>query len=370
MKTSTKVILFAAFAVALAIGAYVFRKPTGATSTTPIVVLIPETGPAAEYARYSRMGFDLGVAAAKRQGLPNLELVYADTKSNPKDGLSALQQALVSQKPVLVISLLSSVTKAIAPVMAEQGVPVIANAVAAPGLAKPEQGLFRVFPTSSEVSALACDRLKELGRKRVVIVYVNDEYGLGCRTTFTEKAKEAGLEILASEPFEAVQKDFRTQWERLLALKPDALFVAGYGPGYVAVLQQLTERTFSGTIMTDFTLTAPPVLKAVSGLSEETLVVAPKISNAFRSEAKRTFRDAAYFVNVATAHDAILLAAEAAQLVREGKAKNILEALKTASNANAALGTVSFNANGDVVVPMEIVTLKALQAEPSEEKSQ
>lgn len=365
MKTSTKVILFAAFVVALAIGASVFRKPTGATSTTPIVVLIPETGPAAEYARYSRMGFDLGVAAAKRQGLPNLELVYADTKSNPKDGLSALQQALVSQKPVLVISLLSSVTKAIAPVMAEQGVPVIANAVAAPGLAKPEQGLFRVFPTSSEVSALACERLKELGKKRVVIVYVNDEYGLGCRTTFTEQAKEAGLEILASEPFEAVQKDFRTQWERLLALNPDALFVAGYGPGYLAVLQQLAERKFSGTIMTDFTLTAPSVLKAVPGLPEGTLVVTPKISDAFRSEAQRTFRDAAYFVNVATAHDAMLLAAEATKLVSEGKSKSLIDALTIAFNADGALGKVSFNDKGDVIVPMEISDLKSLRLEMS-----
>lgn len=366
MKTSTKLFLFAIVAIAVAIGSYLFTKPAPSPSATPVIVLIPETGPAAEYARYSRMGFDLGAANAQKQGLPSLRLVYADTKSNPKDGLSALQQALVSKKPALVISLLSSVTKAVAPVLAEQDVPVIANAVAAPGLAKPDQGLFRVFPTSREVSAIACARLGDLNAKRVIVVYVNDEYGLGCRTTFAEEAKKVNLQILASEPFEAVQKDFRTQWERLLALNPNAVFVSGYGPGYVSVLQQLSEKAFSGTIITDFTLTAPPVFKAVTGLPGETLVIAPKISDVFRSEAKRVFHDASYFVNVATAHDAILLAAEAAKLVKEGKSVNMTEGLKVASNANAALGKVSFNGDGDVVVPMEIVSLKAIRRESAE----
>jgi branched-chain amino acid transport system substrate-binding protein len=271
------------------------------------------------------------------------------------------------RKPALVVSLLSSVTKAVAPLLAEQGIPVIANAVAAPGLAKPEQGLFRVFPTSSEVSALACARLKDLNAQKLIIVYVNDEYGLGCRTTFSDQAKQLGLDILAAEPFEAVQKDFRTQWERLLALKPDAIFVAGYGPGYAAVLQQLAERNFAGTIITDFTLTAPPVLKAVQGLPDGTLVVTAKISPEFRAHAKLTFPDAAYFVNVATAHDAILLTAEASRLVSEGKAKSISAALKIASNTRAALGTVSFNDKGDVLVPMEIVTLKSLKADAAGE---
>lgn len=371
MKTNTKLAVGLALAIIIvAISAHLLRKQQPEATATAVLVLIPETGPAAEYARYSRMGFDLGVDAAKKQGLPRLELVYSDTKSNPKDGLSALQQSLIARKPALVVSLLSSVTKAVAPVLAEQGIPVIANAVAAPGLAKPDQGLFRAFPTSNEVSALACARLKDLNAQKLIMVYVNDEYGLGCRTTFSDQAKQLGLEILAAEPFEAVQKDFRTQWERLLALKPDAIFIAGYGPGYSAVLQQLAERSFAGTIITDFTLTAPPVLKAVQGLPDGALVVTAKISPEFRAQAKLAFPDAAYFVNVATAHDSILLTAEASKLVSEGKAKSISAALKLASNAKAALGMVSFNDKGDVVVPMEIVTLKALRAELAEGKSQ
>lgn len=362
MKTNLKLILLIAVLLGAAIGAFLFRAPPadGSASPTSIVVLIPETGPAAEYARYSRMGFDLGLSSARAQGLPNLQLVYADTKSNPKDGLSALQQALVSTKPALVISLLSSVTKAVEPVLAQQGIPVIANAVAAPGLAKPDQGLFRVFPTSTEVSSLVATRLRELGATKVVVVYVNDEYGLGCRTTFSDEARELGLSILAEEPFEAVQKDFRTQWEKLLNLGPDAVFVAGYGPGYAAVLQQLAERSFTGTIITDFTLTAPPVLRATENLPEETLVVAPKISPEFKALTKQSFPDAAYYVNIATAHDAVLMVAQASKLVSDGKFGSLSEALKNATSANGALGKVSFDAKGDVVVPLEIVTLQSL----------
>jgi len=350
---------------AIASTVYFLQKPSTEPAITRVLVLIPETGPAAEYARYSKMGFELGIQAVNEQKLRQLKITYADTKSNPKDGLSALQYALSVEKPDIVISLLSSVTKAVAPVLAEQRIPVIANAVAAPGLAKPEQGLFRVFPTSSEVSALACARLKGLNSHGVVVVYVNDEYGLGCRTTFSEHAKQLGLEILAAEPFEAVQKDFRTQWERLLALNPDAIFVAGYGPGYATVLQQLAERRFDKTIVTDFTLTAPSVIKAVQGLPDGTLVISPKVPREFISRSRRSFSDAAYFVNIATAHDAILLAAEASKLVSDGKSKNLIDALRVASNTQAALEKVSFNDKGDVIVPMEIITLKSLRLEIS-----
>ena len=250
MKTNTKIAVAAVVAIALVAVVSFSRNSTSEDKPTHVVVLIPETGPAAEYAKYSRMGFDLGIASAKAQGLAVPELIYADTRSNPKDALSALQQSLAVSSPSLVISLLSSVTKAIAPVAAEQGIPVIANAVAAPGLANPSQGLYRVFPTSDEVSALASSRLVELGAKNAIVVYVNDEYGIGCRQTFAEQASLSGLEVLASEPFEVVQKDFRNQWERLLEQNPDALFIAGYGPGYAAVLQQLAERSYTCLLYT------------------------------------------------------------------------------------------------------------------------
>lgn len=337
-------------------------RPKTHTKTTSVLILTPETGPASEYAKYSRMGFDLGLASAKEQGLPTLQITYTDSKSNPKEGLSALQQGLVANKPDMVITLLSSVTNAVAPVLADSGIPAIANAVAAPGLAKPEQGLFRVFPTSTEVSSIAASRLNELNARKVAVIYVNDEYGIGCRTTFADKAKEVGLTIVANEPFQAVEKDFRNQWSRLLSLEPDAVFVAGYGPGYVTVLQHLAEREFKGIIMTDFTLTAPPVLKAVSGLPDNCLVVAPKISEEFRERARSAFPEAAYFVNLATAHDSILLMAEAVKLRADKPSDDLKTALRNSVSQRAALGVVQFNEKGDVVVPLEIIELKSVRA--------
>jgi branched-chain amino acid transport system substrate-binding protein len=321
-----------------------------------LVVLIPLTGPAAEYSRFSKMGFDLGIQKATAEGL-SVKVKFVDTKSNPGEATTALQQELLLSRPDAVIPMLSSVTKAVDPILRQNGLLSIANAVAAPGLANPAEARFRMFPTSETVSEFAAKAAKDAGAKTALIVYVNDEYGLGCLTTFKAKASEASLQLLAGEPFSAVEKDFRTQWSRLLALKPDSVFVAGYGPGYVAVLQQLAETRYAGVIVTDFTLTAPPVFNAVSGVREGTLIIAPDTKPEFEREVLKAFPDAGYFVNIGTAYDAILGIAVAHHTSQQNQ-QPIAQVLGKIEVKNGAFGSVRFDGNGDQVIPLSVYVVK------------
>lgn len=321
-----------------------------------VLVLIPLTGPAAEYARYSKMGFDLGIQKATADGL-SVKVKFVDTKSNPKEATTALQQELLGTRPDAVVPMLSSVTKAVDPILRQNNLLSIANAVAAPGLANPTESRFRMFPTSETVSELAAKAAKDAGAKTTLIVYVNDEYGLGCLTTFKAKAAEASLQLVADEPFTAIEKDFRTQWNRLLALKPDSVFVAGYGPGYVAVLQQLAESRYSGVIITDFTLTAPPVFKAVSGVKEGTLIVAPDTRGEFEQEVLKSFPDAGYFVNIGTAYDAIIALANARR-VSQSEKQPVTQTLGKVNVGQGAFGPVRFASNGDQIIPLSVYVVR------------
>lgn len=321
-----------------------------------MLVLIPLTGPAAEYASYSKMGFDLGIQRATAEGV-SVKVKFVDTKSNPKEATTALQQELLVSRPDVVVPMLSSVTKAVDPILQQNKLLSIANAVAAPGLANPAEARFRMFPTSETVSELAAKAAKDAGAKTALIVYVNDEYGLGCLTTFKAKAAEASLQLVADEPFTAIEKDFRTQWNRLLALKPESVFVAGYGPGYVAVLQQLVETGYSGVIITDFTLTAPPVFKAVSGVKEGTLIVAPDTRPEFEQEVLKAFPDAGYFVNIGTAYDSIIALANAHRTSKDEK-QPIAQTLGKVHVEKGAFGPVQFASKGDQIIPLSIYVVK------------
>lgn len=334
------------------------EKPNAEKPKT-ILILTPETGPASEFARYSRMGFELAVAEMEENALQNgsLKVVYADSKSNPRDGLAALNQKLLTDKPAVIISQLSSVTSAIKQRALREGIPVIANAVAAPRVADPSKGIFRVFPTSTQVSHIAASTLSEMEAESVAIVYVNDEYGVGSLNTFEEAVKGKDLQLLHSEAYQIVERDFRIQWARILQLDPEAVFVVGYGPGYIAVLQQLAESDYSGIIMTDFTLTAPPVYKTTNALPGNTLVLSPIILDSFKKMVEGSFSDPAYYINIASAYDSVKMAISAIEK-SDSKDVSVTDAMEEAIINHGSFGDgLAFDQNGDLKITLEVNTL-------------
>lgn len=316
-----------------------------------VLVLIPLTGPAAEYAKYSQMGFSLAERDIIPVGGASIKVRYVDTRSDPKEAVTALNQALLVKRPDAVIALMSTILKAVGPVLEQQHIPVIANAVAAPNVARPDQGLFRVFPTADVVARTAVDLASKNNCKTIALVYVNDEYGAGTRESLAASAEKQGIQVSSAEPFAPVERDFRNQWKRILANNPDCVFVAGYGPGYSAVLQQLGEQAYQGTVVTDFTLSAPHVLKATGGVKDGTFVIGPAIRPEFRDKALAAFPNAAYFVNVATAYDALRLLGAA------GADDNSVPLATRISRVNlqdGAFGSLRLAASGDEEIPMTV----------------
>jgi branched-chain amino acid transport system substrate-binding protein len=355
MKTSNKMV---GFAVSLLVSLVVVLQgcaPKPVLKEMDVLVLTPLTGPAAEYARYSQMGFDLAERDIRSNVSVKVNVRYVDTKSNPKEAVSALNQALLMKRPDAVISLLSSVLKAVGPILEQQKIPVIANAVAAPGVAKPESGLFRVFPTADAVARTAIELAVKNGVKTIAVVYVNDEYGAGSKESLITSSAKHNVNIVVAEPFMPIEKDFRNQWKRIVSMNPDCIFIAGYGPGYVAVLQQLGEQAYKGTVITDFTLTAPSVLKATGGVKEGAFVIAPAIDLGFEKKALAIYPDAAYFVNVSTAYDSLRILAAAGQ----GESSiPLAQRIASVHCEDGAFGVLTIAASGDEKVPLAVFEVK------------
>lgn len=345
--------------VALLVAATIFGAACSRqhdANTLNVLVLTPLTGPAAQYARYSKMGFDLAERDINAAGTFRINVKYVDSMSNPKDAMSALNQELLRQSPDAAIVQLSSVIKAVAPVFIQKKIPIIANAVAAPNVADPSKGVFRVFPTSDDVARIAIDIALKNGLKTIAVVFLNDEYGIGSRESIAKYAAQNGVRVIAEEPFTSLEKDFRTQWKRILEKEPASVFVAGYGPGYSAVLQQLAEQKYAGAVITDFTLTAPSVFQATGGVKEGTYVIAPDVSTEFQKTALAAYPDAAYFINVASAYDALQLLSQASRSA--GASKSLTSQIAVASIEHGAVGKLKMAITGDAVIPMTYFRVK------------
>jgi len=127
-----------------------------------------------------------------------VKLVFMDDSANPQ---RAIQVAKTLRDSAIIVAVIghvgSAASIAAAPIyngLDQEGDPVvqISPASSSPALREAGDWTFRVTPTDLEFSpALAQWAAQRLGRRRAAVLYANDDYGQGVRSTF-ERAFQAG----------------------------------------------------------------------------------------------------------------------------------------------------------------------------------
>ncbi|MEM3170745.1 MAG: ABC transporter substrate-binding protein [Candidatus Nitrosotenuis sp.] len=100
--------------------------------TIKIGAILPLTGELAEFGVDEQRGMRLAVEAINNEGGiggKKLSIMYEDSKSDPKTAVNALQKLIATDKPPVVFSLGSSISLAIAPMVDQNKIVLIAVAV-------------------------------------------------------------------------------------------------------------------------------------------------------------------------------------------------------------------------------------------------
>jgi branched-chain amino acid transport system substrate-binding protein len=110
--------------------------------------------------------YDLDLPLAKSEGLPNLggakiEIVYADTKGDPKNGMSETERLIAQEKVVAMIGAYqSSVTKTASQITERMKVPYVCSDSSSPTLT--ERGFKYFFRVSPHDAIFARDQFQFL----------------------------------------------------------------------------------------------------------------------------------------------------------------------------------------------------------------
>src|SRR5947209_8228484 len=181
MKASlTRRDLLAGSAAALAAPATV-RAQGGALK---VGVLLPRSGYQASIGQDCFRGVELAGPILKDIGLPDLQIMNADTETNVEVARSRAEKLIADGAQLLVGAFDSGQSTAIAQVAEQKGIPYVINIAAAPPIT--EQGykfVFRNFPTAPMILNDAFTNQKELfeetgvAPKSVVFMHVNDTFG-------------------------------------------------------------------------------------------------------------------------------------------------------------------------------------------------
>ena len=257
----------AAFAAALLLAAAAAAQAED--KTLVIGCSLPLSGRMVGFGEPIRQGMQLAVgqwnAAHTLPGV-TFRLDCYDSKGDAKEAVN-IAGRLVDDKAVIasISDFTSTATMAAADTYARGGLVEMTPSASHPDLVKQNQWIFRASETvPTYVDPLADFTVKTLGRKRIVVVQVQTDWGQSVGTTFIARAKADGGEVVDNEVYNEGTTDFRAILTRVRRDNPDAIFLAMLEEEAAGFMKQRKQLG----------LTAIPVVDSGVGLTDRSLQLA------------------------------------------------------------------------------------------------
>lgn len=322
-------------------------------------VMVPLTGDAASYGNSVKNAVML---AKKEAGADHVELVFADSKCEGKDAAAEVQKLIsVNKVDAIIGELCSDATKAAVPIAEAAKVPMVSPASTAPDVTSLGSYIVRTVPSDALQGAFGAKLVSDKGLKKLAVLYVNNDYGVGFNDVLKREMPNHGGEVVVSEAVEKQSVDMRTQLTKIKAAGPDALYIISNSPDTAgAALKQTKELGLEVTVFGSEGLKSQDVLDAAQGAAEGVLLTTV-------SGGSQTFVDAhkaeygedpgPFAAQAYDAFKALFMASEQAFGEENDDTVSFIDALM-AVEFEGASGNIKFNETGDVQGNYIVFTVK------------
>jgi branched-chain amino acid transport system substrate-binding protein len=354
--------LSAAISGLLAISASV----ADAADKVKIGILVPLSGPTAQFGINIRNGVELAledVKAAggiKSLGGAEVELVYADVPA-PNAAASAAQR-LISQDGVVGIigSFVSSITLAASEVTERAGVPMITHSFADQITGRGYKYIFQVTNKASTYGEKQFDDAIELAKiaekpvSKVAILYEDTAYGTAQAKGLRDAANKQGIKIVLDESYPLNLTDAAPLVNKLRASGAELVFPVSYFNDALLIIRTMRQQKLdlpivggaAGYIIPDFK-------KALGEFAENVYSIAPANYDAIPALEERYKAKYGTFM----AHESLMYGAAFQHMVKAideaksrdpEKIRDAIAKLKKCDGFAAGLpgGCTAFDANG------------------------
>lgn len=217
--------------------------------------IAPETGDAAVYGLAVLNGAQLyidEINAADGINGKQVELIHYDDKGDATEAINAYNKLVYDDCVIgLIGPVTSSPTFGVAEASAEDNVPGITATATHPDVTTYGSNYFRAcFEDPFQGGTICSFASKELGATTAAILFNNaTSYSIGLKDSFTERAAQEGLEIVACEAYAEGDVDFKAQLTKIVDLNPDVLFLPDYYNNVYVICSQARDLGFTGTFL-------------------------------------------------------------------------------------------------------------------------
>jgi len=354
------------------------RKGEVSGNKIRIGVITSLTGSTAAFGQAHKNGYAIALDELNsRGGLlgKTVELDYYDDQSRPDQAVQGVAK-LVDQDhvPIILGAYSSENTRAIVPAVTQKQVPLLMPTATADNVMQSgSPWTFRICAGSGAYANTTVAFLKDMGApKKIAIIYENTNFGQSNAQAMLEAAKQAGIEVVDSEAYQASSPDYKTLLQRVKSKNPPVIYFASYLLDASTLMRQAEQvglnpayYTSAGTGFAAAEFPTPD--KGAGRNAEFTFSVSQWLPSAKWKGSKefddkylqRTGSHPAY--HAMEAYITLLAAAEAIKKANSTDPQAIRDALRLLDMPETAFGAIRFDSTGQNKHPVLITQVQGGQ---------
>ena len=327
--------------------------------------ILPITGPASVLGEFVRAGIIVATADINANGGINgrpLRVIIEDSKNDPKEAINAYRKLIASDKVIAMISSMSGVSSALAPLAESDRKVLFTTTVSASKFAAKSPWVFRLFINADIDAATAARFAREkLNAQTAAILHVEDDMGKSFASVFNTVFRGIGGSVILTEAFGATTLDFKNVAAKLIGLRTDLLYLVGYDKNLGILIKQIREAGVSIPVISIATVGETYVMQqagsALEGIYFTSTQYDPQnprseIAKEFVSKTEAmTGKKPNYFS--AFAYDSVLALCSALRDVSDpSDPESVRARLISMPSIDGVVGRISFDKDGDAFFPM------------------
>ncbi len=333
-----------------------------------IGAILALTGDAAKYGESVKHGIDLAVQGINSSGGikgKKIQMIYEDSKADPKSAVSSFNKLVEVNKVQIILGpMSSSEVLAMAPLAEKRKIVLFTPTASAPSITNAGDYIFRnVTSDMFEGQELAAFAFNDLKLRRIAIIYINNDFGIGLKNSFKNKFDKIGGSVIEMDTFEQGSTDMKSQIAKIKLSNPDAIFLIGYKE-MATVLKQSKELRLKTQFLSFSMFEDPEILKIAGDIANGVYYTYRSFDTKNDEEVVKHFVDGYQLtyktepdIFSALGYDAMKIITHAME-INGFTADGVKQALYSIKGFPAVTGTLSFDKNGDVVQPMGIKVVK------------
>lgn len=342
------------------------EEPVAAAEPFILGGILPLSGDAASFGIPIKQAAELAIEEINNAGgIKGRQVVlrFEDGKCESEDSRAAAERLLATNEIDLMIAGgCSSEFLAAAPLVQDRGIISLSSSATNPDISKLGKLVFRTAPSDALAGKVAAEyAFKNMTASSAAIITEDKAYTQALREVFKKEFGELGGVVVADEVYQTGATDFVTIAESVMAANPSVVYVLPQSPtpGILAVKElkalnpDVKVLTAEVLLIRDAISEQGDILEGVTGIEVLFDEQNPKAAQFLKRFEEEYALEATYPGFMAGMYDLMYLVKEAAEAT-DGSSAAIADYLYAVNDWNGAVGPLSFDGNGDALLPYSI----------------